>query len=73
MGHLYVDGGLTIQRFLLANLVGDMTITVIPVLLKSGKPLFGLLQGDVNLQLLASRAYDFGFVQNKYRVCTGVC
>lgn len=71
LGHLYVDGGLTIQSFLLANLVGEMTITVIPVLLGSGKPLFGSLQSDVNLLLLASKAYDFGFVQSKYRVCTG--
>jgi dihydrofolate reductase len=72
LGHLYIDGGLTIQSFLVANLVDEMTITVIPVLLGSGKPLFGSLRSDVNLKLLASRAYDFGFVQTKYRVRTGV-
>lgn len=71
LGHLYIDGGLTIQSFLVANLVDEMTITVIPVLLGSGKPLFGSLRSDVNLQLLASRAYDFGFVQSKYRVRAG--
>ena len=64
--HLYIDGGLTIQSFLMANLIGEMTITVIPVLLGSGKPLFGSLQRDVPLQLLACRAYDFGFVQSRY-------
>lgn len=66
--HLYIDGGLTIQSFLMANLVDEMTITVIPVLLGSGKTLFGSLQRDVNLQLIASRAYDFGFVQSTYLV-----
>lgn len=71
LGHLYIDGGRTIQSFLVANLVDEMTITVIPVLLGSGKPLFGSLQRDVNLQLLTSRAYDFGFVQSKYLVRTG--
>jgi dihydrofolate reductase len=69
---LYVDGGRTIQSFLAANLVADMTITVIPVLLGSGKPRFGPLQRDVKLWLLESRAYEFGFVQNKYLVGTGI-
>lgn len=64
--HLYIDGGLTIQRFLAASLIDEMTITVIPVLLGSGKPLFGSLQREMSLQLLASKAYDFGFVQSTY-------
>lgn len=66
--HLYIDGGLTIQSFLMANLIEEMTITVIPVLLGSGKPLFGPLQSDVHLQFLTNRAYDFGFVQSTYLV-----
>ena len=66
--HLYIDGGLTIQSFLAANLIDEITITVIPVLLGSGKPLFGSLQRDVNLQLLGGRAYGFGFVQSTYVV-----
>lgn len=66
--HLYVDGGGTIQSFLMANLIDAITITVIPVLLGSGKPLFGPLQSDVHLQLLTNRAYDCGFVQSTYLV-----
>ena len=69
--HLYVDGGRTVQAFLADGLVGEMTITVIPVLLGMGKPLFGPLPGDVQLQLLMSKAYPFGFVQSKYRVDSG--
>lgn len=68
MRHIYVDGGETIRRFLRAGLVHEMTITTIPVLLGSGKPLFGELEKDIQLELIASKAYDFGFVSNTYRV-----
>jgi dihydrofolate reductase len=65
---LYVDGGLTIQSFLQAGLIDDLTITTIPVLIGSGKRLFGELASDVHLELMSSRAFDFGFVQSTYRV-----
>jgi dihydrofolate reductase len=68
LNRLYVDGGLTIQSFLAADLIDEITLTVIPVLLGSGKPLFGGLSKDAALELLESRAFDFGFVQSKYRV-----
>ncbi|MES2361345.1 MAG: dihydrofolate reductase family protein [Pseudomonadota bacterium] len=38
--HLYIDGGKTIQGFLAANLVDDITVTTIPVLIGAGRPLF---------------------------------
>ena len=66
--HLYVDGGRTIQSFLRAGLLDDITITVIPVLLGAGRPLFGPLLHDVELTLLRSLAYEFGFVQSTYRI-----
>jgi dihydrofolate reductase len=66
--HLYVDGGQTIQGFLRAGLLDDITITVIPVLLGAGRPLFGPLPHDVELTLMHSRAYEFGFVQSTYRI-----
>lgn len=68
MKHLYIDGGLTIQRFLSNALIDEMTITKIPVLLGSGRPLFGPLSEDVRLEHISTRAFDFGFVQSKYRV-----
>jgi dihydrofolate reductase len=68
LNHLYVDGGLAIQSFLAAGLIDEITITLIPVLLGRGKPLFGPSAADVQLELLSSKAYDFSFVQNKYRV-----
>lgn len=68
MGHLYIDGGLTIQRFLSDALIDEITMTTIPVLIGSGRPLFGPLLEDVRLEHISTRAFDFGFVQSKYRV-----
>lgn len=66
--YLYVDGGHTIQSFLRAGLLDELTITVIPVLLGAGRPLFGSLPHDVKLTVMRSRAYKFGFVQSTYRI-----
>src|SRR4028118_842279 len=49
--HLYVDGGKTIQGFLSAGLIDELTITRIPVLLGTGVPLFGPLDHDVALRV----------------------
>ncbi len=69
-GHerVYVDGGVTIQRFLRAGLVQRMTITRIPVLLGRGLPLFGDTDGDVLLRHVATRAFSNGLVQSTYEV-----
>jgi dihydrofolate reductase len=66
--HLYVDGGQTIQSFLNAGLLHEITITVIPILLGAGIPLFGPLQSDIALKHVSTHAYPFGFVQSKYSV-----
>ena len=66
--HLYIDGGITIQGFLASNLINEITITVIPVLIGSGRPLFGVLEQDIDLQLVGTRDLSGGFVQMRYRV-----
>ena len=65
---IYLDGGVTIQRFLRESLVDEMTITTIPILLGEGLPLFGKLENDVKLELIKSESFKNGFVQNKYKV-----
>ena len=65
---LYIDGGITIQRFLADGLITDMTITVIPVVLGKGIPLFGNLEKDILLEHVATKSFDFGFVQLTYNV-----
>ena len=66
--HLYVDGGVTIQRFLRAGLVDRLTITHVPVLIGEGIPLFGALPGDVQLRHLRTQHYPSGLVQSEYDV-----
>ncbi|MDH5858176.1 dihydrofolate reductase family protein [Lampropedia aestuarii] len=66
--HLYIDGGVTIQRFLQAGLIDTLTITRIPVLLGSGIPLFNTAPSQQHLQLIEVHASDNGFVQERYRV-----
>lgn len=68
VGHIYVDGGKTIQGFLSAGLIQEMIITQIPVLIGSGIPLFGPLSNDVRLTHIETRSFDNGMVQTKYRV-----
>ena len=66
--HLYVDGGKTIQGFLRAGLIDELTITRVPVLIGTGVPLFGPLDHDVRLTHIATQQFENGFVQSKYRV-----
>jgi dihydrofolate reductase len=68
LGHLYVDGGVTIQGFLRAGLIDRLVITRVPVLLGSGIPLFGALDADVGLEHVATRTLAGGLVQSEYRV-----
>jgi dihydrofolate reductase len=65
---LYVDGGITIQRFLRAGLVDRMTITRVPVLIGEGIPLFGALPHDLALDHVATTAYASGLVKSEYRM-----
>lgn len=66
--HLYVDGGRTIQGFLSAGLIQEMTITRIPVLIGACIPLFGKLDHDIKLVHIRTKTYENGFVQSKYGI-----
>ena len=69
--HIYVDGGITIQRFLEAGMITHVTVTRVPVLIGSGIPLFGPLSRDVRLRHVATRSYSSGLVQSEYEVDRG--
>jgi dihydrofolate reductase len=68
--NLYVDGGITIQRFLRAGAIQRLIITRVPVLIGEGVPLFGALPHDVRLRHIATRHYPSGLVQSEYEVAS---
>jgi dihydrofolate reductase len=68
IGHIYVDGGITIQRFLRAGLIQRLIITRVPVLIGEGVPLFGALSRDIKLRHVATRPYPSGLVQSEYAI-----
>lgn len=68
INHIYVEGGIVIQDFLSAGLVDEITVTIVPILIGKGKSFSGLLPKDLSLQHLKTTVYNFGFVQNKYKI-----
>ncbi len=70
--HAYVDGGITIQRFLAAGLIDRLVITRVPVLIGTGIPLFGPVPRDISLRHVATRCYDCGLVQSEYETGTAL-
>lgn len=66
--HLYIDGGITIQRFLSAGLINKIIISRLPVLIGKGIPLFGALPHDIKLRHVSTREYAGGMIQSEYQV-----
>ena len=66
--HLYIDGGITVQRFLRAGLIQRLIITRVPVLIGEGIPLFGTLPQDIRLHHVQTRHYPSGLVSSEYRI-----
>lgn len=66
--HAYIDGGQTIQGFLKADLISEVTITRVPVVIGGGIPLFGPLEKDYLLKHIETRSFDTGFVQSRYEM-----
>jgi dihydrofolate reductase len=67
-GHVYVDGGLTIQSFLRAGRVDRLTLSALPILIGTGIPLFGPTGRDIRLRHEATRTFKGGMVQSEYEV-----
>lgn len=63
---IYIDGGQTIQSFLLANLIDEITITTVPVLLGAGIPLFGKMDSMKQFKCCQTRLFKNGYVMNLF-------
>lgn len=66
--HVYVDGGITIQRFLAAGCINRLVVTRVPVLIGAGIALFGPVPRDIRLRHVETRSYTDGLVQSEYEV-----
>jgi len=66
--HVYVDGGITVQEFLRAGQIHDLTITRVPVLIGEGIPLFSNVPCDIRLRHVGTRDYKSGLVTSRYEV-----
>ena len=65
---VYVDGGRTVHTFLAAGLIGDLTLSRVPVLIGTGHTPFGELPADIRLEHVRTQTFPGGMVQSTYRV-----
>lgn len=64
--NLYIDGGITIQNFLKHDLIDEMIITIIPVLLGGGIPLFSAMDNRLNFKCTHSKLFLGSIAQNHF-------
>lgn len=63
---VYIDGGAIIRAALDARLVDELTVTIVPIVLGTGVPLFAGVTRRHELELLGSRPIGGGLVQLRY-------
>jgi dihydrofolate reductase len=63
-----VGGASLAQSFLERGFIDEMIISIIPVILGDGIPLFGRTQKDFRLELLKSGSYNNSIVQLHYKL-----
>lgn len=66
-GRVYLDGGQVVASALQAGRLNSLTLTVLPVVLGGGVPLFPPAGRRLEPSLRSSRSWPNGFVQNVYR------
>ena len=70
MGHIYVDGGKTIQGFFGAGFIQNIIIIRIPTLIGKGISLFGSLHQDIKLLHVKTKVFPDELEQSAYAVVT---
>jgi dihydrofolate reductase len=65
--HIWIDGGTIISQFLRLNLVDEMTLSIIPILLGEGIPLFEVKK-ELPCRLISAQSYRSGLVQGHYEL-----
>ncbi|MDX8339543.1 dihydrofolate reductase family protein [Draconibacterium sp. IB214405] len=65
--NIYIDGGITIQRYLQEDIIDEMIISTIPVILGGGTSLFGELTDLLEFEWISSEIFLNAITQVKYR------
>ena len=63
-----VGGGNVASQFADEGLLDDVIVTIVPVVLGGGKPLFGRRLADGPMQLTGTRTFDNGMVELRYEI-----
>jgi len=66
--HIWIDGGVTIAQFLEYQMVDTIILSIIPIILGSGIPLFNVIRKELPCRLISSQSYPSGLVQLKYKI-----
>lgn len=64
---IYVDGGYTISQFLNQGLLDELIISILPITLGTGIPLFQKTSTEFCWQLSTSKTYSNGLAQLHYK------
>lgn len=64
---VYVDGGQLIRSALDADLIDEITVTIVPIVIGAGIPLFAGVQRHHPLELLSQRTVGGAAVELRYR------
>ncbi len=65
---VYLDGGQAIRTGLKEGIVKEITISMIPILLGSGIPLFSSIGIQIPLKVVGAKQFPSGLVQLNYQV-----
>jgi dihydrofolate reductase len=63
-----VGGGNVASQYADAGLLDELVVTVVPVVLGEGKPLFDRAVGGGPMELMGTRAWDTGMVELRYEI-----
>lgn len=66
ISRVYLDGGATIRQGLDEGLVDDITLSIVPVILGTGRPLFARGVPGSGWRLLRAESHPTGLVQLQY-------
>ncbi|MBS0652144.1 MAG: dihydrofolate reductase [Verrucomicrobia bacterium] len=68
IAHIWIDGGVTVSRFLQEGLVDRFIVSIAPIVLGSGIPLFHDMDRENGCRLESVKSYPNGLVQLCYQI-----